>query len=266
MSLAPNHNGHSGHNGHPVNHDQHQVGDNGTNGAAHCTDSASTAPLADLFADEAVAATRTEFAPGALIYEQDSPADKVYFIHSGQARIYQIAADGSSRLAEILGPGQWFGCAALSGGGRYAARVVAAVATVVSVAQASQLLEHVVHNPAAAAGFIKTLANRVQSARTDSARLVFDDCNQRLIQAMLRFSTSAAATLQGDAVVLHLTHEQLAQAVGAARETVSLALTEMRLQNVVRTGRNRLIFKPEALKQFVGRPRRGAVAEAGHVG
>jgi CRP/FNR family transcriptional regulator len=260
--MSPAHN-HNGHNGHSVND---QLGHNGANGAEHCTDAAVSAPLADLFADEAVAATKTEFAPGAVIYEQDSTADKVYFIHSGQVRIYQIAADGSSRLAEILGPGQWFGCAALSGGGRYAARVVSAVASVVSVAQASRLLEHVVHNPAAAGWFIKTLAHRVQSARTDSARLVFDDCNQRLIQAMLRFSTSAAATSQGDAVVLHLTHEQLAQAVGAARETVSLALTEMRLQNVVRTGRNRLIFKPEALKQFSGRPRRSAVAEAEQVG
>jgi CRP-like cAMP-binding protein len=37
-------------------------------------------------------------------------------------------------------------------------------------------------------------------------------------------------------VILWMTHEQLAQAVGAARETVSLALTQLRQANVLRTG------------------------------
>ena len=73
-----------------------------------------------------------------------------------------------------------------------------------------------------------------------------------MVTPSLRFSSSAAATTQGTDVVLHLTHEQLAQAVGAARETISLALTEMRHRNLVRTGRNRLIFNREALRQFGG--------------
>ena len=44
-----------------------------------------------------------------------------------------------------------------------------------------------------------------------------------------------------------------AQAVGVAPETVSLALTEMRLKNLVRTGRNKLTFNPAALEQFAAR-------------
>lgn len=84
---------------------------------------------------------------------------------------------------------------------------------------------------------------------------MFDDCNQRLIDTLVRFSRSAAATPQGDGgVVLRITHQQLAQAVGAARETISLALTQLRQRNLLRTGRNRLFFKPEALQQFCSRP------------
>jgi len=176
----------------------------GTNGHEHSA-------VADLFADPSVGATRLEMIGGAAVYEQKAPAENVYFINNGQVRIYQIGNDGESRLAEILGPGQWFGCAALSGQDAYAARAVAAVKTVLSAANATKLLEHVSRNPEAASVIIRNLAHRVQNARTDSARLVFDDCNSRLVQAMLRFSTSAAATTQGDAVVLHLTHEQLAQ-------------------------------------------------------
>ena len=194
--------------------------------------------LGELFAHPAVGAEGIEVARGELIFEQGADAEHLYFIHRGQVRLYQVSPSGEERLAEILGAGQWCGCAALS------ARL--------SKVSAGNLLAHVAAHPAAATQLIQQLAENVQKAREDAARLQFDDCNQRLIQAMLRFSESAAATTHGSDVTLHLTHAQLAQAVGAARETVSLALTEMRLRNVVRTGRNRLIFNRDALRQFAG--------------
>ena len=86
--------------------------------------------------------------------------------------------------------------------------------------------------------------------QTIVANLIFQDCNNRLIQTLIRFSHSAAATPAGDEVVLRITHHQLAQAVGVARETVSLALTQLRHRNLLRTGRNQLTFNPEALRQF----------------
>ena len=206
--------------------------------------------LGELFSNPAVEAEGIEASRGTVIFEQGATAEHVYWIHRGQVRLYQTAANGEERLVEILGAGQWFGCASLSERGRYTTRAVAAAAGQLSKVSAKKLLEHIAQHPQAAAELIKQLASQVAHAREEAARLQFEDCNQRLIQAMLRFSESAAATSQGADVVLHLTHAQLAQAVGAARETISLALTEMRVRNVVRTGRNRLIFNRDALKQF----------------
>jgi CRP-like cAMP-binding protein len=205
------------------------------------------------FADPSVGGRQVEFASGAAVFEQGAPAAHVYFIQRGQVRLYQEGPDGSGRLLEILGPGQWFGCAALSDSGKYHARAVAVGRTVLTQTPVGDLLDAVARSPQAAVQLIKQLANNVQAAREDSARLVFDDCNGRLVKTLVRFSRSAAATPHDDGVVLHITHEQLAQAVGVARETVSLALTEMRLKNLVRTGRNQLTFNPAALEQFATR-------------
>ena len=207
-------------------------------------------PMGELFQNPEVAAEGIEAPRGTIITEAGAVAEHVYYIHHGQVRLYQIGPDSEARLVEILGPGQWFGCSAFSDRGTHVAQAVAATQTQLSKASAQRLLTVAARNPQSAVEIIRHLAGSVQSAREESGRLVFQDCNQRLVSAMIRFSESAAATVQGDHVVLHLTHEQLAQAVGAARETISLALTEMRHRNLVRTGRNRLIFNRDALRAF----------------
>ena len=68
-----------------------------------------------LFAVAAQDARQLEVSAGQSVHEPATPAESVYFIHSGQVRIYQIGPDGESlRLIEILGADDWFGAAALA--------------------------------------------------------------------------------------------------------------------------------------------------------
>lgn len=214
-----------------------------------------TAGVAELFAHPSLEGQRVDLAAGAVIHESGSDARQVYFVHQGQVRLYlpgpapERAANG--RLLDILGAGQWFGFGALSNDRAHIARAVAVTRTTVTKVSADKFLALLATQPEAAAQVIRHLADGLRSAREDAARLVFDDCNQRLIKTMVRFAGTAAATRQPDgSTVLHITHEQLAQAVGVARETVSLALTEFRHQNLVRTGRNQLVFNADALRAF----------------
>src|SRR5207249_1020316 len=113
-----------------------------------------------------------------------------------------------------------------------------------------KLLEVLKRHPEALVELNRQLATKVQSARDEAASLIYQDCNDRLIHTLVRFSESAAAAPHDDGVVLRITHQQLAQAVGVARETVSLALTQLRQRNLLRTGRNQLYFNPQALREF----------------
>jgi CRP-like cAMP-binding protein len=207
-------------------------------------------PFAELFNDPAVQARRANVAAGTVIYEPDDAAQHVHFIHRGQVRVYQVGPDGEQRLVEILGPNDWFGVAALAKAPKQGLKAVVVNAAVISEADADKIYEAVTRNPQAALELSKQLAAKVQAAHDEAANLIFQDCNDRLIQTLIRFSQSAAATPTEEGVVLRITHHQLAQAVGVARETVSLALTQLRHRNLLRTGRNQLSFNPEALKQF----------------
>ena len=206
--------------------------------------------FAEVFNDPAVGARRANVAAGTVIYEPDDAATNVHFIHRGQVRLYQVGPEGTQRLVEILGPGDWFGVAALAKAPKHGLKAVVVNAAVISEASADKIYEAVVHKPEAALDLSRELASKVQHAHDEAANLIFQDCNDRLIQTLIKFSHSAAATPTNEGVVLRITHHQLAQAVGVARETVSLALTQLRHRNLLRTGRNQLTFNPEALKQF----------------
>ncbi len=229
-------------------------------------DSPTVSAMARLFAGLSDEAVRTQYKSGEVIYDMGSPANHIYLIHRGQVRQYQLGSDSSCRLVEILGPGQWFGCGALTGREIAATRTVAVTTTTLGALPAHRIIETLADRPDAAREIIAQLACSLQTALNDASRLVFDDCNQRLVAALLRFSNSAAATPTDEGVVLHITHGQLAQAVGVARETVSLALTQLRQRNLLRTGRNQLYFNPKTLREFhqppqqAGPPRQPQVA------
>ncbi|QOV89420.1 Crp/Fnr family transcriptional regulator [Humisphaera borealis] len=211
------------------------------------------AQAAELIADANLASRRFDVPAGGSIYEPSTPAQSLYLLHSGQVRVLlQTPGEGERavRLLEILGPGDWFGAPALIGGRNYGTRATAVTAVTASEVPADRVFEALAQQTEIAASLIRALAGKLQTAYTEAAGLVFDDTNQRLIKTLLQFSRSAAATEQDEGVELRITHQQLAQAIGAARETVSLALTQLRQKNLLRTGRNRLSFNRDALENF----------------
>jgi CRP/FNR family transcriptional regulator len=205
--------------------------------------------MRDLLADSSLGAERLELSAGSVLFGPPGAANHIFRIERGEIRTYQVGPDESSRLVEILGPGDWCGMGALAHAPIYICRGVVVTDAVVWQVPVESLRAAWLRHPALAAELIDQLASKLLAAQEVSGRLVFDDCNSRLIKTLLHFSrTAAAVPAKEGGVELRITHQQLAQAVGAARETVSLGLTQLRQRNLLRTGRNRLFFDPEVLR------------------
>jgi CRP/FNR family transcriptional regulator len=217
------------------------------------------AALHALLADPALEVRRTGVASGSVIFEPGTPARTVYFILRGQIRLYQEDENGASRLADILGADEWFGVGALAGSETYGMRAIAVVPSVVAEVRADKLLAALSKRPEVLVELNRQLAAKLEAAREQAAELIFRDTNARLVNTLIRFAHSAASTPRDEGgVVLNITHSQLAQAVGAARETISLALSQLRLRKLVRTGRNQLFFDPEVLRKMRREPQQQA--------
>ncbi|MGF1634039.1 MAG: Crp/Fnr family transcriptional regulator [Phycisphaerae bacterium] len=206
--------------------------------------------LANLLADTSLNAHRQAFRDDATLFEADDPATALFGVHRGQVRLYQDGPSGGTRLVEIAGPEDVFGTAALSDEPTFGVRAVTAGPTVVSRVPAEDLLASLARRPVMLLELTRRLAGKLETARQETADLIFRDCNDRLVRALVRLSRSPAATATADGtVMLRLTHQQLAWSVGVARETVSLALTDLRKHGLVTTGRNRVSFNPARLAE-----------------
>jgi CRP/FNR family transcriptional regulator len=184
----------------------------------------------------------------AALYKSEDPARSIYYIHQGQVRTYQLSPTGSRRLIEILGTDHWCGTAALGQFECYGETAEAVVPTTVSIISVERLFAVLAQSSGTAIALIRQLAGKLAAYREDASDLVFEDCNHRLIRTLVQLSDSPAASASADGVILRITHQQLAQKVGVARETVSLALAQLRRRNLLRTGRNQLFFSPDRLK------------------
>jgi CRP/FNR family transcriptional regulator, cyclic AMP receptor protein len=213
-------------------------------------------PLAGLLREPALQPHRIQLPPKAVIYQPADPAKSIYFIQHGQVRTYQTSG-ASRRMVELLGPGEWCGAASLARHQTYGEAAEAIVPTTLTIIAADRLFAYLAMQPSAAAELIHQLAAKLTAFREDAAGLVFEDCNRRLVRTLVTLSQSPAASHNADGVIVHITHQQLAQKVGVARETVSLALAQLRRRNLLRTGRNQLIFKPQTLKDWTPAPTNG---------
>ena len=190
------------------------------------------APLFRELDDEAAAAlraslTETRLRRGEVLFREGDSGDKLFIVTEGKVKLGKSSSDGRENLLAILGPGQMFGELSLFDPGPRSATVTAVTDCVMQSLSHDELLEWLTGRPGVARGLLAQLGSRLRKANDVVADLVFSDVPGRVAKALLdlasRFGRSA-----DDGIHVHhdLTQEELAQLVGASRETVNKALAD----------------------------------------
>ena len=156
-----------------------------------------------------------------LFYEGDQD-DQLFAVLSGKVKLGRTAADGRENMVAIMGPGDVFGEMALFDPSPRSTNAVAVSETRLAAIKHAQQLD-----PSISDQVIKTLARRLRHANEALADLVFSDVPGRLAKALLDLADRFGRPATDGVLVAHeLTQEELAQLVGASRETVNKALAE----------------------------------------
>jgi len=204
-----------------------------------------------LLDDNQLQAVKTNYADGETIFAAGQPATNFYIIESGEVHVFASMDDRKqNQLLDIFGPRQCFGFTALGRLPNYGKTTKSVGPSVLFVIDADHLRQVIATRGELTLQIVETLARQLYLSWAVQRDSVCSDCRHRLINALLRFRHSPVAEPAAGGVRLHMTHAQLAEAIGVARETVSTCLIQMRRENLVQTGRNCIIFNPLDLSRI----------------
>ncbi len=175
----------------------------------------------------ALSLTHVDYARGETVFVEGEQGDTLFIVETGKVKIGRRAADGRENMLSVMGPSDMFGELSLfDPGPRTATATVLTDARLASLAHSS-LRPWINDRPEIAEQLLRVLARRLRRTNDALADLIFTDVPGRVAKALLELS-ERFGTPEGDGVRVHhdLTQEELAQLVGASRETVNKALAD----------------------------------------
>lgn len=191
-----------------------------------------SAPLFAELNDQSYLAVRermleSTYRRGEEIFREGTPGDRLYVIGAGKVKLGHTAPDGREHLLAILGPGEILGEVSLYDPGPRTATATALAKTVVVELQHTDLLRVLDARPEISQHLLRSLAIRLRRTNDKVSDLIFSDVPGRVARALLELGARFGQhTERGLRVTHDLTQEELAQLVGATRETVNKALAE----------------------------------------
>lgn len=198
------------------------------------------APLFQGLEDEAAGAlsaamSAIQLAKGAILFREGDAGDQLYVVVSGKMKLGRSGSAGRENLLAVLGPGQMFGELSLFDPGPRSTTATAVTRTELRSLDQAELVHWLDGRPEVARGLLGQLAGRLRKANDVVADLVFSDVPGRVAKALLDLA-SRFGDRKEDGIHVHhdLTQEELAQLVGASRETVNKALADFAARGWIR--------------------------------
>ena len=167
------------------------------------------------------------FPRGTTIFDEGEPGDRLYIITDGKVKLARHAPDGRENLLTVMGPSDMFGELSIFDPGPRTSSAVCVTEVSAATMDSEMLHNWITDHPEISSQLLRVLARRLRRTNNTLADLIFTDVPGRVAKALLqlanRFGTQDGASLR---VHHDLTQEEIAQLVGASRETVNKALAE----------------------------------------
>ena len=198
------------------------------------------APLFRGLDDGSAASLRGTMSPvkiskGNTLFKEGDEGDRLYVVLEGKLKLGTASGDGRENLLSILGPGEMFGELSLFDPQPRTSTATAVTDARLLALSHNQVIGLITAHPRVALELLERLAQRLRRSNEVLADLVFADVPGRVAKAIIDLGTRFGSQKEDGLHVNHdLTQEELAQLVGASRETVNKALADFASRGWVR--------------------------------
>lgn len=192
------------------------------------------------------------FRPEEVIFHQDDFGDGLYIVKSGAVKISVAIEGGQESTIALMFPGDCFGELAVLDDDTRSASAVALERTETLFIKRVDFRAFLERCPSVAMRVIELLCERVRRTDAAVADLIFSDVYGRVAKKLLELAETRGTTLPDGAITidLQLTQQDLADMVGASRESVNKVLKYYRDKQFISvTNQKTTITNPEGLRR-----------------
>jgi CRP/FNR family cyclic AMP-dependent transcriptional regulator len=184
--------------------------------------------------------TSRQFPRNAVIITEGDQSDSFYVIEEGRVKVYVSDEQGREFVIRHLGTDDYFGELALIEDSPRTASVMTTEAAKLKVVSKAAFRECLERNPEISWQLLRAMAERMRTL-TDTVRdLALLDVYGRVAHTLLKL----ASEHEGEQIIEpRLTHQEIANMVGASREMVSRIMKDLSTGGYVETRQRKIIIR-----------------------
>jgi CRP/FNR family transcriptional regulator, cyclic AMP receptor protein len=169
----------------------------------------------------------SDYRKNQIVYTQGDPADSVFYIHKGKAKITVLSEQGKEAVVALLGPEDFFGEGCLAGQPRRMATASAMTDCVIARMAKADVVRVIHEQPAFSELFISHLLARNIRVEEDLVDQLFNSSEKRLARVLLLLANFGKES-KPEPVIAKISQETLAEMIGTTRSRVSFFMNKFR--------------------------------------
>lgn len=180
----------------------------------------------------------------AYFFHQGDPASTFYILVEGRVKLTEVTPEGQQILMRFVGPGEAMGIIAALAKSVYPLSAQA-VEGCLALAWDGNILEQLMERyPLIAIDGLRMVSRRWHELEERFRELATERVERRVAQALMRLVRQAGRKVdQGVLIDLPLSRQDLAEMTGTTLYTVSRILSRWEQQNLVESGRERVLIR-----------------------
>ncbi len=184
-----------------------------------------------------------------VLFLEEETGKYMYIVLSGKVKVTKSTPGGKENLLAIHQAGDFFGEMALLDGKTAPATVAAMEDCRIASIAAHDFQSILMRNEKVVLQIVQVLCSRLRQAWGQLQKLTYGTAEARVGAGLLQLARRhGVQDSRGIIINLRITHQELAEMVGTARETVTRALAALRKEGIIEVEQRRIvILKPAAL-------------------
>ncbi|MFH1416288.1 MAG: Crp/Fnr family transcriptional regulator [Elusimicrobiota bacterium] len=183
------------------------------------------------------------YGKGDHIFSESDEGDEFYIVDDGLIKIYKMSTDGQVKALDYLKKGDFFGEMALLDKNPRSANALAMENANLFIIKYSDFRQFLISQPEILLTITQTLCKRLRKTDMEIEMFSFKKVKDRLVLCLVHLAEKYGKERDdGIEILMGITHQDLSEFVGTAREVISRQLKELDSEGLIKKDGRGLII------------------------